>query len=176
MNCQSDANGLGSMHLSDLFQKYINNQKNNDPCRRFVYLPVTVHLYSVVQFRILDKHDDITGLDATGSIVCLPNGLSCKRILYYAINVRKFSRLIPMAEMITSEQNSPSIESLLKNYKNFLQSQTSKWPVFKIIAVDWSWVLINGLLCEWNKMNMLRYLDIAYQFVTLHILWEFFFR
>ena len=31
IHCQSDTNGLESMHLPELFQKYINDQKKNNP-------------------------------------------------------------------------------------------------------------------------------------------------
>lgn len=88
------------------------------------------------------------------------------KIFYYVLSIQKFKRILPMAEMVTSEHDTCSMENFLKYYKYFIKSQTTRWPVFKIIVTDWCWAFINALSAEWNDMSFLEYLDLCYDCIT----------
>ncbi|EFN77632.1 120.7 kDa protein in NOF-FB transposable element, partial [Harpegnathos saltator] len=94
----------------------------------------------------------VVHFDATGSVVRKPYNIYCKRIMYYALVMKKGESIISIAEMITSEHDILSISILLKR----------KWPFFKVVVVDWSWALINSLMNEWNRCNIREYLERIY--------------
>ena len=71
---------------------------------------------------------------------------------------------IPILEMVTCEQDIASISLLLAKYKIFVHSEHVKWPIFRVIVVDWSWALINSILKEWTGMTIGPYLEMAYNF------------
>lgn len=88
-------------------------------------------MFSQEQLDIIDTNDCVAHFDATGSVVRKPYNIYCKRIMYYAIVVKKGESIIPLAEMITSEHDIPSISTLLKRYRQFAEVNRRKWPLFK---------------------------------------------
>lgn len=119
-------------------------------------------MFSQEQLDIIDINDRIAHFDATGSVVHKPRDIYCKRIMYYAIVVKKSESIIPIAEMITSEHDIASISILLKKYRQFAEVNRRKWPLFKVVVVDWSWALINSLMNEWNRCDITEYLERVY--------------
>ena len=69
---------------------------------------------------------------------------------------------ILLAELISSEHDTTSISHFLKDYCKFVVQDGYKWPTFAVVVVDWSWVLIHGLLFECNHMDIQTYLKIVY--------------
>jgi len=160
-NCRNDR-VLNSSDLSDLFQQWIEDSNNKDPYIRYVGLPLYAIMYSQSQLDIIDINDQIAHFDVTGSVIRKPKDIYCKRIMYYVMVIKKGESIIPIAEMITSNHDIPSISILLKRYRQFVEINQRKWPLFKVVVVDWSWALINSLLIEWNRCNIVDYLKRVY--------------
>lgn len=160
-NCRNDRI-LSSSDLSDLFQQWIEDSNNKDPYIRYVGLPLYAIMYSQSQLDIIDVNDQIAHFDSTGSVIRKPKDIYCKRIMYYAMVIKKGESIIPIAEMITSNHDIPSICILLKRYRQFVEMNRRKWPLFKVVVVDWSWALINSLMIEWNRCDIIDYLKRVY--------------
>jgi len=160
-NCRHDRI-LSSSDLSDLFQQWVDDARNKDSYIRYVGLPLHVIMYTQEQLDIIDVNDQIAHFDATGSIVRKPRDIYCKRIMYYVMVIKKGESIIPIVEMITSEHDIPSICILLKRYRHFIETNRRKWPLFKVVVVDWSWALINSLMNEWNRLDVTDYLKQVY--------------
>lgn len=165
--CKNDTGGLQSAHLQDIVQRWINDQKFSDPYIRWVSFPLMVVMFSREQLDIINIKYDIAGIDATGTIVFPPNGIRCKRILYYAITLNKDGRIIVVAESVQADHETSTIEIFLKLFQQFAIKEKYRWPIFKVMVTDWCWALINALLKEWNLMRALDYLILAYNCLTL---------
>ena len=161
-NCKYDLR-LKSNHIGDLMQQCCNDRKTSDPYLQRVGIPVFAMMYSKNQLHLIEsKKLWVLHLDATGSVVREPDSEDCKRILYYALVARFLNSTIPLAELISSEHDTTAISHFLKDYRKFVVQDGYKWPTFSIVVVDWSWVLIHGLLFEWNHIEIQTYLKIAY--------------
>ena len=57
---------------------------------------------------------------------------------------------IPLLEMVTCEHDIASISFLLAKYKIYVHSEKLKWPLFRVIVLDWSWPLILRNGREWR--------------------------
>ena len=69
---------------------------------------------------------------------------------------------ISLTEFISSKHDTRSISHFIKDYHKLVVQDGYKWPTFAVVVADWSWVLIHGLLFEWNHMAIQTYLNIAY--------------
>ena len=73
---------------------------------------------------------------------------------------------IPLMEMVTCEHDIASIGNLLGRYRAFVETENFKWPLFKVIVVDWSWATIHAILREWLDTNIANYLQLTYDFLN----------
>ena len=68
-------------------------------------------------------------------------------------------------EMVTCEHDIASIGYLLSRYKAFVEYENLKWPLFKVIVIDWSWATIHAVIREWMDTNITDYLQKMYDFL-----------
>lgn len=104
----------------------------------FCGLPLYVIMYSQSQLDIIDINDQIVHFDATGSVIRKLKDIYCKRIMYYAMVIKKSESIISIVEMIISNHDIPLISIFLKRYRQFVEINQRKWPLFKVVVVDWS--------------------------------------
>lgn len=154
--------------IHDLTELWIEESKKPDGFLRNVSLPLSVVMYTKKQLKVVDKarSANIVHLDATGSYVRYLQGLKKKHIFYYALVYRASVSTIPLCEAITSEHDTTSISTILKQYRGFVMSVENKWPYFHAIVVDWSWASMHSILKEWNDTNINEYLDATYSYLT----------
>ena len=128
-----------------------------------VTFPLRAIMFTKEQLQIIEEEDlRILFMDATSSIIRKPQSLRCKKIFYYCQVFRLNGKIIPAAEMLTSEHETKSISYFLKEYKYFVLKETGSWPFFNAVVVDWSLPSIHSLLYEWNNMTITQYLDLMY--------------
>ena len=161
-NCKFDSR-LKSNHIGDLMQQCCDDRKTSDPYLQRVEISVFAMMYSKNQLHLIEiKNIWVLYLAATSSLVRQPDSEDCKRILYYAFVARFLNLTIHLAELISSEHDTTAISHFLKDYWKFVVQYGYKWPTLEIVVVDWSWVLIHGLLFKWNPIEIQTYLRIAY--------------
>lgn len=159
---------LQSLNLQDLMQLYISqNKSTSDPYIQSVGLPLRVIMFTKNQVRAIieDKNIKIAHFDSTGAFVRRP--YNCDQVYYYSIVCRLMELVMPAAEMITCQHDTPSISKFLKDFKFFvIRLHNNIWPLFKAIVVDWSWASMKSILFEWNEITIENYLKLTYEYVS----------
>lgn len=128
-----------------------------------------VYLYSKEQINTLIKKGEKVDayFDATGSVVRPTQYDMGHRVLYYALVVNVQSKVIPIAELVSSKQDSATIMAFLLQFKHFSRVTCNKsWPMFNTIVTDWSFALMTSVCQAFNDMTLYMYLKICYRFVT----------
>jgi hypothetical protein len=137
-----------------------------------VSTPLEVHLYSedqtnVLRHLIMSKQVVVLHFDATGSMV---RDLNChdhgeKTVLYYAAVISVNGKIFPLAELISAKHDANTITQFLKNYKQFVHDSKINGPIFQVVVTDFSWALIKSVLDGFNKLNVLDYLNVTFDFL-----------
>ena len=107
---------LQSKDIEDLIQFWVTESALEDPYLRVVTFPLRAIMFTKEQLQIIEEEDlRILFMDATSSIIRKPQSLRCKKIFYYCQVFRLNGKIIPAAEMLTTEHNTKSISYTEKN-------------------------------------------------------------
>ena len=119
-------------------------------------------MYSKRQLHLLNRKTKVAYLDATGTVVAPPKDVKCKRIYMYALTVNINGIILPVIIMVSAVHRSNAIACIAERVEELAREEKRKWPMFKVLVVDWSWASINAFLKAWNYMSPLDYLRKAY--------------
>ncbi|KAL0993878.1 hypothetical protein UPYG_G00115090, partial [Umbra pygmaea] len=126
--------------------------------------PLTVHMYSMPQLQAMKKKIDnrqlCLYLDATGTVVAKPP--NAKNVLYYALCMPlEFPKptVVPLAEMITSDQTSVNIQNWLNCLSRDYTSIYKKEFTPTKVETDFSWAIIHATLASLSKCTIHQYLQ-----------------
>ena len=113
------------------------------------------------------KQNRIVHMDSTSALMRKPSYVECGQLHYYSLVCRLLESIMPVAELITCQLDTKSLTTFLLQYRFFVLKVTGTWPFFHAIVVDWSWASMSEILYAWNKMEMIEYLDVAYEYLDL---------
>ena len=133
--------------------------------------PLTVHMWTEDQVRLWHERcgDDISYIDATGTIIANHNG---KRVLYYALVVRhpcKGNPSVPVAEMITTDQRACNIRTFLDNFRQD-ESKTFSGRITspRQLNCDYSRAILLAVLREFNNENLSNFFERAFRILNMN--------
>lgn len=156
---------------SDEFLDVVKMARNNENYIYRVFNPLTVFIFSIEQLGIIKYLLDVNKgplalyLDATGTVVHPPPPTT-KRILYYAgvVHIADKKTVCPVFEMVTSEHDAYSIGGWLFAFESYVVKHKVKWPIFSTVVTDFSFALMNAIICVWMKMEDLsQYVNAMYE-------------
>jgi hypothetical protein len=112
----------------------------------------------------LIKSHPIWYFDATGSIIQDVKGQKMPLLYSIVFHDVKNTKIIPLAEFVTTDHTTISITSNLFYIKKLLQSYSkNELSIFpKFIVVDKSWALINSIVEIFCNMDLLSYLKYCF--------------
>lgn len=153
--------------MEDLRLRFEADKNNSDRFFQYLIEPCEVGLFSKSQINVAriakksEKNGLIGYLDATGSIVRQILGVKTL-IFYYALVIRNSrGKTFPIAERIASSHDAGSIGIWLMKFSQLCERQ-STWPLFTTIVTDFSRALINGAMLQWNKCDLVTYINFCY--------------
>jgi hypothetical protein len=73
---------------------------------------------------------------------------------------------LPITEFISADQRQSTISSWLLTSKSSWLQKKSRWPLFAMIIVDFSYALINSVLAAFNNWSLKVYIQATYKIVT----------
>ena len=128
-------------------------------------LPFTAILYSEEQIRV-HEHNVSLHLDATGTI-CKPIPGQEKRVLYHALvsSGDKGDPAVPLAEMLTNDQTATNITHFLMKVAADFYKVKNKVLQPEKVEIDFSWAYIHAVTIAFNKMDIMSYLQKAWNHV-----------
>ena len=110
--------------------------------------------------------DDISYLDATGTIVANHNG---KRVLYYGLVVRHLNGdpSVPVAEMITNDHSSGNIGSFIKRFRrDESRIYNGRLTSPRQVNIDYSRAILLAVLKEFNNETLETFFQRAYRILN----------
>lgn len=130
--------------------------------------PFTVHMYSSDQLcslkQKMDKRKLYVYLDATGTVVSKPPNSG--NVLYYALCMPMEGlspTVLPVSEMITSDQTSVNIQNWLNCFcRDYMSMFKQELKPIKV-ETDFSWAIIHAALASFTKVDIHDYLQKCYQ-------------
>ena len=131
--------------------------------------PLIVHMWIEDQVRLWHRRcgDDISYLDATGTIVANHNG---KRVLYYGLVVRHPNEgdpSVPVAEMVTSDQSTGNIRTFLERFRrDESRIYSGRLTSPRQLNTDYSRAILLAVLKEFNNETMETFLQRAFRILT----------
>lgn len=138
------------------------------------YDPLSIILFTEYQLKLITKLSKTKNiflyLDSTGSVIRPPKWIKKGSIYYYALVIPGHKKSpVPIAEFISSSHDIPSICYFLSKFIHGLKSVSNldSNKIIKKIETDFSLALIQAVLLSVNKINLKRYLDLAYQEIFL---------
>ncbi|CAF1053169.1 unnamed protein product [Brachionus calyciflorus] len=108
-------------------------------------------------------------IDATGSLVKIPlrfpenHGTAYNRILNHYLILKNSSLMhlkqssVKVGELITSRHDVRQLKSFLNDYKFDYKKLMSDQCHFRLIIIDYSWVLIHSILRSINEVSVIDY-------------------
>lgn len=136
--------------------------------------PFVVMCWSKIQNRVLKWHanknkNTVAFLDATGGLVKSPNKHPA---FYYALTIavqtheKDPADPFPITDMISCSHTKDTIEEWLKSFRNYVEKDLKMWPIFKSVVEDFSFAEINAVLDAFNRIDIVKYLNVCYNLVT----------
>lgn len=84
--------------------------------------------------------------------------------------LEKIENICPVTEMVSGAHDRLTIEKWLKQFMDNVMKNlgdSTLWPPFKNVIIDFSWAFMHGISITWNAMNtILEYLDMCYKVVN----------
>lgn len=152
--------------ISNMSQKVLDTIGDEDKIIQKFGLPFKAYLYSTKQLNFaVESHQQsnetnlIVHIDGTGNIVRKPYKIKSKKVMLHSILIRNRRFTLPLAELLSSDQDTFTIKHFLKAYRKFVVDNEYQWPLFRIVVTDWSWALINSVMSAWNKTDITQYLN-----------------
>ena len=133
------------------------------------YHPLIVHMWIEDQVRLWHRRcaDDISYLDATGSIVANHNG---KRVLYYGLVVRHPNEGDPsvaVAEMITSDQSTGNIRFFIERFRrDESRIYSGRLTSPRQLNTDYSKAILLAVLKEFNNETLEAFFQRAFRILN----------
>lgn len=79
---------------------------------------------------------------------------------YYAGVVNIHGKIVPLLNFVTSEHNIAAINSYLMHFKHCFGQ---KWPIFRMVVIDFSMAILNAVCEPWNKLSLIDYINLCYK-------------
>lgn len=115
------------------------------------------HYHSIQS--VINRQSLVLHFDATGSVVRKINAKD-KRVYYYAGVVNIHGKIVPLLNFVTSEHNIAVINSYLMHFKHCFGQ---KWPIFRMVVIDFSMAILNAVCEPWNKLSLIDYINLCYK-------------
>ena len=108
-------------------------------------------------------------LDATSKVVRYPQAFTKYTVYFYALTVNINNRILAISEFLSAIQTQTEVMNWLQVSRKAWLGVGTTWPLFSMIVVDWSYVLINSVLFAFNNLTLKVYLRVSYSLVTKKI-------
>ena len=73
---------------------------------------------------------------------------------------------MPVLEFLLSKHDVPAIENPLKNFNREASIVSTTRPIFETITTDYSFAMLNAVSSSFCGMELLRYIDLSYEYVV----------
>lgn len=158
-----------SSHILDMFQRQILQEDMRDQYIRCVGLPLKLEMYSLKCTSLLNRNIPYV-VHVGGCVVGKPLGIESETLIYYVVVVKIGEHTVPLYELVSGEDGWNSIESNMTfaflTYRTFAIRKTKRWPIFKVVVTDWSWVLMHYVVNDTNGMNFEEYLHMCFEAIS----------
>lgn len=150
----------------DLYMQQSDEIENEDEFIRLLARPFTVvfffdeQLETFLAVRSTKRFFFTMHLDATGSIVRRPQDAPVKPY-YYALVVNVEGLLLSLAEFLLCCQKAISIANCLSVFKSRFSDLSQAWPPTRIVTVDGSAAMMQGVCKGLNDIDLGTYIQYA---------------
>ena len=76
--------------------------------------------------------------------------------------ISKSGVTVPISEIVTADHSTINLMFFLSTIRNYVRKRKVRWPMSKVVIVDWTWPSINALLREFVDMKLLEYLEVTF--------------
>ncbi|KAH0535064.1 hypothetical protein KQX54_012817 [Cotesia glomerata] len=141
---------LENLYTGDIVQRWIDYDAYKDKFMRLFQLPLKLILFAEKHLEVINPGvPAVLHFDSTDAHMKIPGNLNCKRVYYYALVYRASRTTVPVAQIITVQQDERLISDLLSRRVEVIKNNFTTHSI------------LHSILKVYNNMDISEYLKVT---------------